>query len=204
MGKFLEMIARALILCLVSSLALQGCGSPIVKGAIGKMAGAVPSAGTVAPAIDGRKRFLVYTNKNIKFPIFPVQSDNGLEIWATQDGSQLALRHGVLVWTRGFGMDMMSSDAPSAATILRQGASHQRQFQWLNGTGVPAFATYNCQTEQVSYDGDAAGDARFSETCGGPYGAFKNEYITDSSGAVLEAKQWVSPQVGTLYFEPVE
>ena len=119
-----------------------------------------------------------------------VAARDGVTIYASKDGSQVFLRNGILIGTRGFGRDLMSADAPSPAS-LRAGGAHQRSYYDLDGTDTTIRHVFKCTVER-----DTAGSNGVAEACTADIGTIRNEYWFDSAGSVSKSRQWVSQGVG--------
>ena len=174
---------------LAAVLTLAACGSPALMKAVSSAAGSTNSA-SAQPAVGAPQIWLTLVSRGVKFPMSQLAVRDGVAIYASKDGSQVFLRNGILVGTRGFGLDLMSADAPTAAT-LRAGAAHQRSYYDLDGTDTTIRHVFTCTVER-----DAAAGNAITEACTADIGTIRNQYWFDSAGSVSKSRQWVSQGVG--------
>ena len=182
---------------------LAGCAAvPLAKVAIAKVGGGrSPIIATAAKDSDAITMTLVA--RKIKFPIQRLAVKGDVVLWTAADGAQVALRDGVLISTRGFGMDLMSADVPSVAVLLDANPQHARVNTFLDGLDTPVRRSYDCLVTPV-IPADATKDvAAFHvlETCQSDAGRIKNEYWIDGARAVVKSKQWISSGVGYAIFD---
>jgi hypothetical protein len=153
MGKVLEMMLHPILrlaAVMTACASLGGCGSPLVKVALARAAG--PSApAAIKPAKDSPQIAMTLVSRGIKFPMQQLDVDGNVRLWAAADGAQVALRDGILISTRGFGMDLMSADVPSVAGLL---ADHSRTHHYLDGTDTPIRRSYTCTAATEPGGGD--------------------------------------------------
>ena len=186
-------IAAALIGVLMS-----GCASSFVKSGLNRLGGPATTA-TSVPAAGAPQVWVTFRSKGIKLSMAQLASDGAGVVWAAKDGSQMALRDGVLINTRGFGWDMMSADAPSVATLAKLG-SHKRMYYDLDGTDTMRTHTFDCKAESGPTT-DTPFKRHIVEHCGGDVGAIENEFWLDSAGRIAQSRQWVSQGVGYAAIE---
>lgn len=185
----LQLKRFALYGAVAAGLGLAGCGSPALVKAVSGLAGSAGSS-SAQPKAGAPQIWLTLVSRGVKFPMSQLSVRDGVAIYASKDGSQVFLRNGVLVGTRGFGLDLMSADAPSAAT-LRAGAAHQRSYYDLDGTDTTIRHVFTCKVER-----DAAAENATAEACAADIGTIRNLYWFDSAGSVIKSRQWVSQGVG--------
>lgn len=206
MGKVLAMNSRRVLAALLVLGLVPGCGSRLAQVATASALGAKPGQAPQVVPIDSRVQSLTLESRKVKFPVVPISQTGEVTVWAAADGAQVALRDGVMIWTRGYGMDLMSADAPSVGALAKAGGQHGRVYHWLDGTDQPVHKSYTCSVKQVPYDRGAVGDRHFVESCtatGATVSApVQNDFIINRAGRIIEARQWVSPMVGVLYLEP--
>lgn len=182
-------------------LALTACSSSIVKTGFDRLGGPSTTAAS-KPAAGAPAIWVTLAAKGIKFSMAKLGTDAAVAVWAAKDGSQMALRDGVLINTRGFGMDLMSAQAPSLATLVKMGG-HNRIYYDLDGSDTMRSHSFKCTSEP-----GAAGDKQFArhivENCVGDLGTLQNDYWLDSSGRVAASRQWVSQGVGYAAIEKNE
>lgn len=183
------MTLRRNLLTFAAVVTLAGCNSAALTTAARNIIGPT-GAPAVKPVAGAPQIWLTLVSRGIKFPMSQVGLRDGVAIYASKDGSQVFLRNGVLIATRGFGRDLMSADAPSAAT-LRAGTAHKRSYYDLDGTDTTIRHVFNCNVER-----DTAENNGIVEDCTTDIGTIRNQYWFDSAGSVSKSRQWVSQGVG--------
>lgn len=182
-------IAVAATLCLGL---LNGCGSRLVGAAMNRIGGSTATP-AVQPDANSAKIWVTLPSRNVKFSMTALANARGVTVWAAKDGSQIALRDGILLSTRGFGRDLMSAQVPAAAQI-GSGGEHQRIYFDLDGTDATIRHPFTCHYEQGA--ADDTGLRHISELCSGEIGTIRNEFWLDGASRVQKSLQWVSQGVG--------
>lgn len=200
MGKVLEMkmhpvlhLAAIAVACAV----LAGCGSPLVQAAMARAAGPVASP-VASPAKDSPQIAMTLVSRSIKFPLQQLDADGDVRLWAAADGVQVALRDGLLISTRGFGMDLMSAEVPAVADLW---ADHTRTHHYLDGADTPIRRSYSCSVATAPGDEKVPGTTHVQETCRGDAGRITNDYWITSKNRLARSRQWVSQGVGYVIFD---
>lgn len=178
---------------LAALLMLAGCGTVATK-----LGGLAPSQLQIAPAPDAPKQSMTLENRGIIFDIAKVESHRGVEIWAASDGPQVFLRDGVIIGTRGFGPDLMSAQAPTAAT-LRSMANHSRSYSGLDGTDTLRIETFACTVTRAA---EPAKSHSLEETCTSPHRVIRNEFTFNPNGKVINSRQWLGDTAGYTIIGP--
>jgi Group 4 capsule polysaccharide lipoprotein gfcB, YjbF len=202
MGKVLEMKLR-LVSLLTSAALLSACNLPVLKSAVPMIAAAAgaataPSTPTTTAAPDAPQIWLTLKSRGVKFPMAQIANHDGVKIFASNDGSQVFLKNGVLVGTRGFGRDLMSADTVAPAN-LKVAAEYHRDFFDMDGTDTMIRHSNRCLVEALP---TAEGAATVSEACASDIGTIHNEYWLGSGQSIVKSKQWVSQGVGYAIIEP--
>ena len=185
---------------------LVGCAAvPLAKAALSKVGGG-KSPIIAKPAKDSAAITMTLVSRGIKFPIQRLAVKGDVTLWTAADGAQVALREGMMISTRGFGMDLMSADVPSVADLIDENPRHGRVNTVLNGLDTTVRRSYDCVVTPVTDTSGTAGGApetayHVLETCQSDAGRIKNEYWIDSGGAVVKSKQWISSGVGYAIFD---
>lgn len=131
-----------------------------------------------------------------------------VEVWQSSDNIQFILRDGVLVGTKGLGVDMRSAQAGTTlAGFDGQGGGGARLITLARGDGSGQQVAFACDMTQMGRETLQIVDQRVStyrmqETC--VYGdtTFTNEYWVETSGGRMrKSRQWVSPGFGYIAFE---
>lgn len=188
------------------ALLLAGCGqAPGAKGlsalALSQFAGLKPDASASRPPLDGSRLVVTMVAAKIRFPMAPVERDGDVTVWQAQDGTQLATRNGMMIWTRGFGMDLMSADTPAASAVSSAGSAHGRTYHRLDGANTPIRWTLSCTVSRGTKDDTENGLRHMVERCTDDSLTLENEYLFDSRGRMAKSFQWLSPMVGYLLIE---
>lgn len=130
------------------------------------------------------------------------------ETYATAQSNHLILREGVVVSSRGLGVDLMSSAPPTRAAIAAGRGGHTRSWQMLDGLDQIVSVTMSCtlaQTgaETVTLSGRSYPTRIVSETCTGDGGKVDNMYWVDPQGVLRRSRQWLGQDAGyVLLFDP--
>lgn len=136
-----------------------------------------------------------------------VGQNRGDATWRGPNGLGLTLdAQGVMISTRGFGFDLMASDAgPTAAALdARRAGPVERAMIHLDGEAQQVRRVYRCYlrnegTEGVTIAGRTARLTRMAELCRGDDGyRFENIFWVDGSGRAVTSRQWVSPEIGSV------
>lgn len=200
MGKILEMTLQPmfrLFLALILSAALTGCGLPLVKGALSRVGG--PTATPVTkPAKDSPQIAMTLVSRGIKFPMQQLDSQGNIVVWAAADGVQVALKDGVLISTRGFGMDLMSADVPTVAALS---GDHNRTHHYLDGTDRPIRRAYVCSTVAAAGGDAVPNTTHLQESCVSDAGSITNDFWISGGNRIVKSRQWVSQGVGYAIFD---
>ena len=185
---------------------LVGCSAvPLAKAALSRVGGG-KSPIIAKPAKDSDAITMTLASRGIKFPIHRLAVKGDVTLWTAADGAQVALREGMLISTRGFGMDLMSADVPSVADLIDENPQHGRVNMFLDGLDTPVRRSYDCVVTPVTdTNGTDVGAPAVAyhvlETCQSDTGRIKNEYWIDGGGAVVKSKQWISAGVGYAIFD---
>ena len=217
---------RLAAIAAVVSASLAACGTgrenPIVVGVLDAMdrvtdargaAGAttpVLTAATVPPelvaALPGPLMLVELPSFDGSTGMTRVGQNGTVETWRGPNGLGLARdQHGVLISTRGFGFDLMSSNtaATSAALSARRAGAVARAMIHLDGEARPQSRIYQCQLrldgpDTIAIAGTMVGLTNMTEHCQGQDGyRFENLYWLDRAGRAVHSRQWISPEIGT-------
>lgn len=200
MGKVLEMMRNPmprLVLGLCLSAAMAGCGSPLVQAAVARASG--PSAtSAVKPPKDSPQIAMTLVSRGIKFPLQLLDTQGNIRLWTAGDGAQVALQDGVLISTRGFGMDLMSADVPGVAALM---ADHSRTHHYLDGTDTPIRRNYACTVAAKPGDEKNPNTTHIQESCRSNAGKITNDFWISAQNRVVKSRQWISSGVGYAIFD---
>lgn len=182
-------------------LAISGCGNSkaaqIMNAvALTKFAEVRVTAPTPMVALDDRSIMVSMPAKSLKFPMFPVEQDGDVTVWAAQDSSQLAIRGGMVISSRGFGMDLMSAQVTTVAELLGGAETHTRVYNTLDGADSPVSEAFTCTVAPGTTEGGPSVAHHIQEDCIGPR-KIRNEFWIDGNGHIAQSRQWLS--VGARY-----
>lgn len=191
---------RTLGLSLLAVAALAACGSPLVGKLATKAVGLKSTAAQATPAKDAPEIWLTLANKKVKFAMAKLQTRDGVDIMAAADGTQVFLRDGMLIGSRGFGQDLMSAEAPSMATVRSQ-AGHRRVSFQMDGTDTMQREDFNCTVQALPQPPDSTIQS-LEERCESPLRVIRNQFTFDNRGSVLKTRQWLTKGIGYSLIEP--
>ncbi|WP_415922315.1 YjbF family lipoprotein [Tateyamaria sp. SN6-1] len=160
----------------------------------------VPSLEVTVPDRDGLAYLIPLVSRNTA-QLGPI------DLWTTADGSQLSLRSGVILATRGVGDDVTSSDKSGSigfVTSKRAGTWPMSLYIQTSAEGVVRH-DFTCTGQnngkrtleivELTYPVDF-----LTENCSGRNGqSFQNEYYVDTrDGTVWQTKQWAGEKIGYM------
>lgn len=181
---------------------LAGC-QPVIQPVLQRIAGAqvrqqasLSRADSAGPVMQ-----VQIASRNANAELSRVAISNGVETWLAVDNISLSFRQGVLVASRGLGFDLMAADAAGTLTaIAGQGPPvYRRQMRYLTGEHHSTYLMAGCSMKMVGIE--AVGGQRLNrleEKCRARRDVFTNIFWLNASGAVVESRQWVSPQIGYI------
>src|SRR5690606_29267849 len=107
-----------------------------------------------------------------------------------------------VVATRGFGFDLMGSDAGPvlAALVAPDEGLHRRHMRYLTSDNRSVWLRAGCRITERGHDA-ATGLRHFEESCEATLARFTNDYWADGSGRILRSRQWIAPEIGSLDLE---
>lgn len=177
---------------------LAGC-QPALQSIVGTQTSALATISPTASA--GPVMRVQIPSQNSNADLSRIAISNGVETWLTVDNISLSFRRGVLVASRGLGFDLMGADAQGTLTaIAGHGAPvYRRQMRYLNGVNQSTFLTAGCSMKVIGAE-TVRGQrlTRLEEECQAGRNTFTNIFWLNASGAIVETRQWVSPEIGYL------
>lgn len=185
-------------------LALSGCGNSKAAQvmnaiALTKLAEVRVTPPTPMVALNDSSIMVSMPSKSLKFPMFPVEQDGDVTVWSAQDSSQLAIRGGMVIASRGFGMDLMSAQVATVSELLGGGAEHRRVYNTLDGTDSPVREEFTCTVSPGTTEGGPSVAHHIQEDCIGPR-KIRNEFWIDGNGRIAYSRQWLSIGAGYVIF----
>lgn len=144
---------------------------------------------------DGQPIYLVEVRHLAYLDLMATYGQNGdVTTWASPAYQSIAVRQGVVLATRGFGDDLMSSTGPSVAQIaIGQGAT-QRQYFYIDGADQGVQRSFTCKLTSAGPQSTVILSRTYAtrkvvETCSGPSGAFQNEFWFDNGTNLRQSRQ---------------
>ena len=232
MGAVLEMKTQRLFVLLALGLAACGndraindfSGAPqaMFSGLQAKLKPTGATANLDDPAVkagilnfrnglqkDGQP-ILLASNAKLKYGnlLAPFGGSNGVVTWSSTSYQTISLRDGVMVATRGFGPDLMSSVAPGIATIAAGHGTTQRRYSYLDGGDQAQTLSYTCTlaqagSESIEVLAKVYAARQVTETCTGPAGGFTNAYWFDHGLNLRQSKQFLAPGLDDMFMQRV-
>ncbi len=199
-------VARLLLLSMVALTA--GCGNQksteiqdsvlgqVAQGVIEARRGpkAAPDLGP-GPAIQAK-----FENLGLNLRMVALDRDGDVTIWHDGQGHQIATRSGLLIWTRGFGSDLMSAKVPPPGAI-RLGNQYQRLNYYIDGADLRYERRYDCTVELPPEPDTSSPGKHLREVCQGPVGKIRNDFWM-SGKQILRSRQWVTSTFGHVDITP--
>lgn len=126
--------------------------------------------------------------------------------WTDGGGVTATFRNGVLIETRGFGADLMSSRAPSASQLAGSG-THTRSYFFAGAEDINERRDYTCHLATVGSEtlviyGRSHTTRHVTEICERPGARITNHFWFEG-GKIRKSRQWVSPNLGSIESERV-
>lgn len=234
MGAVLEMNSgsnRVMAAVLVAATLLAGCGndalgtdySAATRGLLGLLNkdkdGAAPTLAsldrqgiaTLRGALeDDGQAILLVVSPSLKYNnlMAPYGQNGNVQTWASMQYETLSLRAGMLVATRGFGPDLMSSSGPDIAAIAAGHGMTKRRYFYLDGGDHPRRFDYDCRLDPAGPDkvavlGKIHQTRKIVEACTGSGAAFSNEYWFDNGTNLRQSRQMMTPGLANLLIQRV-
>lgn len=130
-----------------------------------------------------------------------VGRNGSIDTWMSKDRYTISLDHGVLVATRGFGFDVMGSDAEPTLLGLRGGQAgvYTRRMRYLTGNEQSTWVQAGCRIGDPTREITAKGSVlRYTEVCQARRQSYTNSFWTADSGRIVRSRQWVSAEIGYI------
>ena len=185
-----------LVLC-AALLSACGLGQRALAPATAMLGGSGQTSGAAMPK-SGPQTEVSLSFRGFKFPMRELERDGNVVTYVAEDGAQMELRDGILIATRGFGTDLMSSAQPSLGELTR-GAAHKRTDFYLDGTDTMLRRDFDCTVAAGDGGKGPAGTRHIRQTCTSPDGFIVNDYWL-RGGRIAQSSQWVSAYAGYVGF----
>ena len=174
---------------------LSGCSlGQRVAGPATAMLGGSGQTSRAAMPKSGPETEVTFASLGYKLVMRELERDGNVITYVSEDGSQVSLRDGILISTRGIGVDLMSSAQPSLAELAR-GAAHKRTDFYLDGTDTMRRRDFDCTVAAGDGGKGPAGTRHIRQTCSSEDGFIVNDYWL-RGGQIAQSRQWVSASAG--------
>jgi hypothetical protein len=218
-------------LVLASLTVLSGCGSDTsaldLRNQVRAFSAVLgPAASRVGPALDAldtsaalalRTRLeaagtptLLVINRGQGFSdlMTPFGRNGDVETWSSPNQTTISLRGGLLVASRGFGPDLMSSAGPSLAQVAAGKGATKRSFYYLDGADARLAFDFDCTLaaagpERIVILGKAFDTRKVTESCAHPLGSFINVYWFDNRLKMRQSVQVVTLGMPSLMLQRI-
>ena len=208
----MRLVSIGLILLLTACGPLNS-GSPL-RDAVGTIASAVrgetgQDQPVITDALINADEILFVTIRNFG-TVIPMTKDSVVgprETWISDGGSTVTLENGILVATRGLGIDLSGADPVGTYdAILSEGGTSKRTHGYITTLDQTQLSEMDCEIisigdETVEMPRGSATLKKFEEDCAGTRLVFKNEYWVNADGKIVRSLQVTSPQLGFLLLE---
>ena len=142
------------------------------------------------------------TNGTAPFYMVGVRDNGPWRTYATGTRQTLVLRQGLVTATRGLGRDLMASEADQTLALLRSGKPGQarRVMQVLDGEDLTREIVLDCILAVGAQTRTATGltGRAMTEDCAAGDLRFRNSYVVDAAGMVIQSRQWLPTLAGPL------
>lgn len=189
-------------LILAAALVLTGCGqaAPVAARLAASLSGTSSAPPAAKPAAAAPKISVLMRQRGVQFNMAQIEQDGAHRVYASNDGAQLVLTSGILSATRGFGGDLMSSQAPDLATLTDATPQHRRVRHFLDGADTPQRVSFDCTVARADPVPADAG-LHLVETCTSDSVTTRNDYWIGSGQSVVKSREFVSTRVGYVEIE---
>lgn len=232
MGEGLEMNKIVPMAALLSGLALAGCGNdPQVQdtqlslaagfklGSLVVRFGHKPGSESLDPTAVAALRTALEKSGQPIYAVSvadldyanlmaPYGQNGSVQTWASTSYESVSMRDGMVVATRGFGPDIMTSVAPDIAQVAHASGGFQRSYYYLDGADQKTLISYACSfapsgSETVVVLGKAYATHKVTESCAGTDSPFQNIYWFDSNGKLRQSDQRLAPGLKAMRLQRV-
>ena len=137
-----------------------------------------------------------------------IGENGGIRTYATPDQKAILVKSGVVVGTRGFGDDLMSTRADDAIRLIRSRSvgTAKRIYRYLDGEGIERPLPMTCSIapaggQALAFGGQSFATTRVAETCvNGPL-SVDNSYWVTGDGSIVMSQQWIGQAMGSAGFQ---
>lgn len=172
-----------------------------------------PVIPTVTPEQIGQvlaatgKPVSVYVLENTKaqFILVEVERNQGYQTYGSRARQTVAQRNGMMVSTRGFGGDLMSSDEGALLSLVRNRSVGTASYvmRFLTSDNQTRVLAFECKLDVGDTHAVALGEVNskgvaVTANCSGDGGSFNNLYVVDARGNILSGRQWLGDVIGYM------
>jgi hypothetical protein len=144
--------------------------------------------------IQGPVTMIQIPSSGVIGTVQPIETNGVHTTWGSANRRSFTLVNGFLTGTRGFGQDLMSSDAMQAIGLILAGKEGRAQHVMRYLTPEDTITTINA-TCDIRVTSRTKAKTEMSETCSDGDLSFTNTY-TVSGQTIVQARQLVSPALG--------
>ncbi|KUF09586.1 YjbF family lipoprotein [Pseudoponticoccus marisrubri] len=156
-------------------------------------------------ATDASVHLYEIEERKAQFLMFDIQRNGPYQSFGASSRQVIVMRDGMIVSTRGFGGDLMSSEEDALISLVKARQAGSAQY-------VQRFLTSDNQTRVVGYSCIVAPAGGMQVTvglidepaqtvnakCSGPGGTFSNTFVVAHDGYILSARQWMGEVIGYM------
>ncbi len=143
--------------------------------------------------------------------VLQTKGASGIETWISADNISLAVDHGMVVGTRGFGGDLLSSDVSQSIEIVLNGQTgHTQRFHnFLDGNNQSKTRSFACTVSsrgpwELDLGKRTVPTRLMQEDCKSLDHSFRNYYWVDlTNQEILQSRQWIGDYSKTLAMRKV-
>jgi hypothetical protein len=215
-----------LMIC-VAGLVLSGCGNaPNSNKGLTKVKATLSSIlnRNAAPAGPTAEEALAQTLQGTTGPVavialeaqgvatpFIQSANNGpVSTWVNSANQTVSTHNGLVVSTRGYGDDLMSSDNPELISLIseKRAGSDSRTMYFNDGSDRNVRIVAPCTvaisgTEDVQTLSGTVATTKIIEDCVSGQFVVQNAYWVSENGTTIQSLQWVSSGIGYMIFGQV-
>lgn len=135
-----------------------------------------------------------------------IETNGPYRTWAAFGSSErrsITTREGVVTATRGLGFDMMSSSVNDLLRMVKtqEDGIARQVIRHLDGENIISETETYCAFTPGGAEAYDKGELQRETTrvdvfCKTETGSFNNHYLVDASGRIVEARQWLGPDLG--------
>ena len=138
----------------------------------------------------------------------PFGRNGGVETWTSPGQTTISLRDGLLVASRGFGPDLMSSSGPGLSQVRTGQGATRRSFYYLGGADERRAFDFDCTlategSQTITVLGKAYATRKVTESCTHPLGNFVNVYWFDHRLILRQSRQVVTLGMESLLIQRI-